>query len=263
MTLLLLAATYIATAFFGPNAFPVPDPNDGRVQENLRIEVAGDGYFSSVHGQTADVFARLQVPLFTRFASVNVWMPVQEWYNWPVTGHGTGDVYVSTDIQLLSGCFSRFRDTRLEHMIPDVALRVGLKTASGEQSEQFRHFDSPGYWFDLSGGYSFYVRDWEMRLSGTVGFLCWQTTTARQNDALYYGLNAEVRHTYVGLRLGWQGYNGWETGDKPMTVQARLSGYAKGFEPYVCYQYGVRDFPYHQVRVGLAYSLDILNIRKK
>lgn len=270
MNLILLAATYIATAFFGPNAFPVPDPLDGRVQESLSIEAAADGYFSASRGRTADVFLRARVPLYTRYANLTVWMPVQEWYSWPVAGRGAGDVYVSTDIQLFSGRFSRFQGTALEKKLPDIALRAAVKTASGGQSERFRHFDDPGYWFDLSAGYSFYVHDWELRLSGTMGFLCWQTTTYRQNDAYYYGLGAEARHPYVGLRVGWQGYTGWETGDKPMTISATLRGYApvgkehrQSLQPYVCYQYGLRDYPFHLVRVGIAYDIDILNLKKK
>lgn len=259
MSYLLLAATYIATAFFGPNAFPVPAPLNGRVQESLHIEVAADGYWStSCFGETADLFLSAEVPLFTKYANLSLWMPVQEWYNWPQKGHGTGDVYISTNIQLLTGSFRCFQEKKCEKYIPDVALRVGLKTASGGQSELKRHFDDPGYWFDLSAGYSFYHGPMEYRLSGTAGFLCWQTTTSRQNDAFYYGLTAEVKHTYVGIRVGWQGYSGWEIGDKPMTIQAKLSGYAKGFEPFISYQYGIRDFPYHQLRVGLAYNLNIL-----
>ena len=35
--------TGIAPAYFGPNAFPVPEMLDGRVQNHLRLEIAGDG----------------------------------------------------------------------------------------------------------------------------------------------------------------------------------------------------------------------------
>ena len=41
-------------------------------------------------------------PLFTRWANLSVWMPVYEWYNqFDGTGSGAGDVYISTDIQVL------------------------------------------------------------------------------------------------------------------------------------------------------------------
>lgn len=265
MMLFILLIEY-ATAFFGPNAFPVPDPLTGRVQENLRIEVAADGYFATDDkGKTADVFARAQVPLYTRYVNISLWMPVHEWYDWTDPGHGTGDVYISGDIQVLSEHFRCFADRRARLYVPDIALRVGLKTASGEQVDRRRHYDDPAYWFDASIGRSIYRGDWEFRLSGTAGFLCWQTYEHQQNDAFYYGLTGEICHRYVGLRCGWQGYSGWRTGDKPMTLMAVLTGHIpvghgrrQMLEPFVRYQYGIRDYPYHQIRVGLAYSLDIL-----
>ena len=43
-----------------------------------------------------------------------------------------------------------------------------------------------------------------------------------------------------------------------MTIKARIAGHFKGFEPYAEYQYGIKDYPFHQVRVGLAYGINIL-----
>ena len=68
--------TGIAPAYFGPNAFPVPDMLDGRTQSQLRVELAGEGYFGYDGSKTADIFARVCVPLFTRWANLTVWMPV-------------------------------------------------------------------------------------------------------------------------------------------------------------------------------------------
>lgn len=253
--------TGIAPAFFGPNAFPIPDMLDGRTQEKLRIEVAGDGYFGFQGDRTADLFARVFVPLWTPRVNLTVWMPIMEWYRTPkYQGHGAGDVYVSTDIHVL----------KARRFTPDIAFRVALKTASGGQFERARHFDSPGYWIDLSAGKSLYIhRDGvsglpmshavELRLAGDIGFLCWQTDNGRQNDALYYGVQLLIASEYVSARASWSGYSGWEYyGDRPMTIQVKLSGHIQRFEPFVQYQYGIRDYPYHQVRVGLACHFDIL-----
>ena len=43
-----------------------------------------------------------------------------------------------------------------------------------------------------------------------------------------------------------------------MTLKFRAAGHVKGFEPYVQYQYGIKDYPFHQLRVGLVYNIDIL-----
>ena len=122
-------------------------------------------------------------------------MPVMEWYrnsdeNMDVCripeehredarkGHLSGDVYVSTDIQVLKE--KRWRT--------DWVVRAALKTASGGEYYHARYYDSPGYFFDTSLGKSFSLgRDakWNHRLRGALstGFLCWQTDNGRQNDA--------------------------------------------------------------------------------
>lgn len=264
--------TGIAPAYFGPNAFPVPDMLDGRVQNHLRVEIAGDGYWGFYGDKTADAFARVFIPLFTDRVNLTIWMPVMEWYEMTperqrvcrlqdsvaISGHGAGDAYFSTDIQLL-------RDRKYA---PDIALRAACKSASGGQYGLARHYDCPGYFFDLSLGKSWYLgerqsgdkaRGVELRLAGSAGFLCWQTDNGRQNDAVMYGLQLLLKSQYVSLRTTWSGYVGWENmGDCPMVIKGRLSGHAMGFEPYVEYQYGIKDYPFHMVRVGLAYQIDIL-----
>ncbi len=249
--------TGIAPAYFGPNAFPVPEMTDGRTNSHLRLELAADGYFGYQNNRTADVFMRLSVPLFTRWANLTIWMPVYEWYNqYDGKGSGAGDAYVSTEIQVLHSDW--FHSDKAK-WIPQAAIRVGLKSASGGQFERRRHFDTPGYFFDLSIGNSLRHKDWEFRLAGSAGFLCWQTDNGRQNDAVMYGLQALAKHKYVSLQATWGGYVGWERhGDAPMILRAKLAGHVKGFEPYLQYQWGIKDYPFHQVRIGLAYHINIL-----
>lgn len=254
---LAFTPTGVAPAFFGPNALPVADMSDGLTYDKLRVELAADGYFGHDGSTTADVFARIHVPLFTRWANVSVWMPVCEWYNQADgKGHGAGDVYLSTDIQVLHNAWFKGDNTQY---IPQMTIRLGVKTASGEQFARRRHFDSPGYFFDASIGESFPMGPLVLRLAGSAGFLCWQTADARQNDAVMYGLQASLKHEYVSLQTTWGGYVGWERyGDAPMTLKLRASGHIQGFEPYVQYQWGIKDYPFHQLRIGLAYQIDIL-----
>ena len=252
--------TGVAPAFFGPNALPIPDMSDGRVDEQLKLELAGDGYFGFNGDKTADLFARVSVPLFTRWANIALWMPVYEWYSQADgTGSGAGDVYIATNIQVLHNDWFKTEKARY---IPQMTVCVGVKTASGEQFQRKRHFDSPGYFFDLAIGQTIPIRNINLRFAGSVGFLCWQTTEARQNDAVMYGLQAQLNHEYFSLQAEWGGYVGWERyGDAPMSIKVRAAGHIKGFEPFAQYQYGIKDYPFHQIRVGLAYRLPILKSR--
>jgi len=269
--------THISTQYFGPNAFPIPDMLDGRTSKTLQVEMAGDYYYGFAKDQTADLFLRTRIPLFTDRVNLTLWMPVVEGY-WmtkerqrecemqdtaAVKGYGFGDVYVSTDIQVLKG----------KRWWPDIALRAAFKTASGGQYELRRHYDDPGYWCDIIVGKGMFIAtdgqvsgerkaadDVELRLAVDWGFLCWQTTTANQNDAWLYGVLAEVDWQYIRGTVCFSGYKGWEScgGDKPMSIKAEVRGKIKGFEPFVGYQYGLQDYPFHQVRLGLAYQINIL-----
>ena len=250
--------TGIAPAYFGPNALPIIDMLDGRTSSVLRVELAGEGYIGyKEKNRTADLFARVCVPLFTRWANLTVWMPVFGWYDqYDGTGKGAGDAYVSADIQILHNEW--FKSPKAKY-IPQMTVRAGIKSASGEQFERRRHFDCPGYFFDLAIGQSIPLKSIELRFAGTAGFLCWQTDNARQNDAVMYGLQAQLKHEYFSVQATWGGYVGWEKhGDAPMSIKARAAGHIKGFEPYVQYQYGIKDYPYHQVRVGLVYNIKVL-----
>ena len=253
--------TGIAPGLFGPNALPVIDMNDGQTYEQLRVELAADGYFGFKGDKTADLFARVHAPLFTRWANLSIWMPIYEWYNqYDGKGSGAGDVYISTEVQVLH--HSWFKTEKAKY-IPQMVIRLGMKTASGGQYERKRHFDSPGYFFDLSIGQTFPIKQVSVRLAGSAGFLCWQTTEGRQNDAVMYGVQAQLLHEYFSVQATWGGYVGWERyGDAPMSIKCRAAGRIKGFEPYVQYQYGIKDFPFHQVRVGLVYNIDVLTLRR-
>jgi len=249
--------TGIAPAYFGPNALPVIDMLDGLTRRELSVELAGEGYIGFTQNNTVDIFARARVPLFTRWANLCIWMPVYGWYDqYDGKGSGAGDVYLSTEVQILHNEW--FKTDKAKY-IPQMTLRLGMKTASGEQFERRRHFDCPGYFFDVAIGQTIPMNQVSLRLAGSAGFLCWQTDNARQNDAVMYGLQAQLRHEYCSIQATWGGYVGWERhGDAPMTIKVRAAGHVKGFEPYVQYQYGIKDYPFHQIRVGLAYHIQVL-----
>ena len=48
----------ISPYYFGPNAFPVPDMLDGRVEDELRIELSGDYFLGERGDHTENVFLK-------------------------------------------------------------------------------------------------------------------------------------------------------------------------------------------------------------
>ena len=274
--------TQVSPYYFGPNAFAVPEMLDGRVQTTLRAELATD-YFKGFRGdRTIDAAFKLNVPLWTDRVNLSVWMPAMEWYrNTDESlaacrvqdeniedarrGHLAGDVYVSTDMQIL----------RESDIIPDLVLRAALKTASGFESFHARYDDSPGYFFDISVGKSVAVgqsEKWKHRLRAvlTTGFLCWQTDLGRQNDATQFGVMGKWENTFFSLSVNLAGYSGWEHNnqngelahDRPTVLRSDLICHFGQLDAVAVYQYGLRDYPYHLLRLGVAYRFDILSIMK-
>lgn len=262
----------IAPFYFGPNAFPVPDMLDSSTSDELKVELSGDYYVGFEKDWTADVFAKISIPLFSERVRLTIWMPFVEFYGYtaerkrqcrlndsiPSKGRDSGDVYISTEICLL-------KQTKF---CPDVAIRAALKTASSDKGfYNARNYDCPGYFFDVAVAKSIKFKNnffEELRFSGSTGFLCWQTDNGRQNDAVMYGLQVKLQTKYLIVSETWSGYAGWEKdGDRPMPLKTNLICRVKNFEPFFTYQYGIKDYPFHQFRVGLGYKIGILNKEKK
>ena len=270
----LATPSKIAPAYFGPNAFPVPDMLDGRTSSKLKLELYGDCFLGTSTGRvtddiTGDLFAKLTIPLFTPKANLTVWMPIFEYFytsaevndlrRLPHTsdlrGVDSGDLYVSADVRILS---------QERHHI-DITARAVLKTASANQFAKGRCYDAPGYFFDASFGRGFQLgANSNLRLAVSGGFLCWQTDNGRQNDAVMYGalLAYSFKNLTIDTCLG--GYVGWENdGDRPMSLKTNISYRIGDLSLRLGHQVGFKDWPFHQIRVGATYSFDMLSKLKR
>jgi hypothetical protein len=262
----LSVPTKIAPAYFGPNAFPVPDMMCGRTSSVWKLEAYADNFVCTGYrwdeDYTADAFLRLTIPLFSERANLVIWGPLVEYFQTgsdvckmrridsdaPISKVISGDIYVSTDFMLL---------TQKKHGI-DVSMRAALKTASGNDYATARYYDNAGYFFDAAAAHTFTIipKRSEFILSASGGFLCWQTDNGRQNDAVMYGLRASYRYKGVSLSSEFGGYVGWEKdGDAPMTLKSTLSGKAGNIILSIGHQIGFRDWPFHQLRIGFAVVL--------
>ena len=54
--------THIAPAYFGPNAFPVPEMSDDAVSGNLQLSLRGDYFMGDYGDHTGSLMATLRIP---------------------------------------------------------------------------------------------------------------------------------------------------------------------------------------------------------
>lgn len=269
--------TFVTPYYFGPNAFPIPDIVD-KTSSKLKLEIQGN-YFNGTRGdKTWDMTLKTVIPLWSDRVNLSVWLPVMEWYRHSDTylescnvappyseevrkGHMTGDVYVTTDIQLLQERGYR----------PDILIRAGLKTASGGGSKIARYYDCPGYFFDAAFGKSFILSSLysiKMRLSLASGFLCWQTAKDQQNDAVMFGAKIGLDWKKISISEAFSGYSGWEhmatepshlAHDLPMSFKTRLTySINERWSLFGIYEHGLTDYPYRHFGLGLTYKINIL-----
>ena len=254
--------TCITPYWFGPNAFPVPYMSDGTVDGDLKLELGfryDDGFLvPSEHDRTWSIPYRVTVPLFSDRVNMSLWGELHEWWHMgPETTaarhlkgidgkmQNCGEMWLSTDFILLREGTYR----------PEIILRATLKSAAGWGYFNARYYDSPGYYFDATLAKNF----GHFRIAASGGFLCWQTDNGRQNDALMYALGASYNGNTVSARAEIGGYHGHEHfHDAPLTVRARINFRLGQFEPFIRYEYGLRDYPFSRYDAGVAWRFTLI-----
>ena len=256
----------ITTKYFGPYAFPVPDLLEGRVNDKFSLSLSGDYVVGRLAGndkqdRTEALTFEVNVPLWSDRVSFTVWGEMHEWYKdnpavremrrvdpkYPLSDHDAGSVYFSINMLLL----------KEKQYSPSLALRASTLTATGDNYEQARHYDAPGYFFDLSAGKSlFFGSHSQLRASLSAGFLCWQIDRGTQNDALLLGAKLSYSNRLLKLSAEYGQYSGREhAADNPKAIKFRCDVKAGKFYPFVYVQHGLEDWPFTQFRAGLRFEL--------
>ena len=251
----------VSPAFYGPNAFPVPEIELEWSASDLSFEtgpqLASLKGFSLQDDVTLDGYFKLRFPLFSNRVALTIWGEAYDWFRssaeanafrgveGPSQGGRVGEISISTDILLLH---------QEEHYL-NLLLRSVLKSAAGEYSQTHRYYDSPGYFFDMVLGRRFELRSGvDLIFAASSGFLCWQTGAHAQNDAAMYGFLAGLRLGRVHLGVHYGGYVGWkDNGDCPMSIRAEARYALKNIDFVFKYHEGLIDWPYRQFSLGLSY----------
>lgn len=264
-------------SWFGPNAHPVPELTEGTINRYTTLDLSVDSYFG-YGDRTQNSYFRIEVPLLSEKISLKFWSNIIEHYkvdsilayNRAMTankfsGFATGDFYVQTKIRIL-------KETEI---LPNLILNYTLKTSSGTGVYEKRHFNTTGYYFDVETGKSFNLNSKvadQLRVVGTIGFMCWETINYTQNDAPMYGLKFKLIKDRIEWEGGIRGYNGWmykhpafgsDFGDRPSVLFTKIRYKKEKTNFYVQYQKSLRDFPYHQLRVGIEFRSNKLTPKYK
>ena len=248
--------------YFGPNALPVPEITKGFVMDKGSIELAVDGHFSK-GDNTQNLFTKLYYPIVANLIAIESYVvPIEHFKMDTATrddraariksGEGTagGDIYFGTIIQLVKN-----------KKFPDIAIRLSCRTASGTNVSAARYTDAPGYFFDLSGGKDFKIKNSEnkkIRVYGMLGFYSWQTNSEahRQDDALLYGAGIDFSCEKYTISASSAGYIGYiNNHDSPAVVRLNILRKGKSFNYGISTQYGLHDFYYKSIRLSLIYNL--------
>jgi len=272
----IYAQVRYSTAWFGPNANPVPEFTDATIPAKTTISLMGDYYFG-YGDRTENGYIKADIPLIPEQVSLKVWSAVMEHYQTTdqimlnrgavsTTGSEVGDIYVQTRIRLWKEQKHR----------PSIILNSTLKTASAKTFKTRRYFDTPGYYFDLEAGKSFYTKGKfisEIRTVTNVGFMCWETTNSRQDDAPMYGEKIIIGNENWKLENTISGYSGWlhtskainlpDYGDTPLVYATKFSIKSGKISYFAQYQYGITDFHYQQFRVGISFTVEKLTPKFK
>jgi len=203
------------TSYFGPNAFPVPEIQDGRIPEKHNAEISSD-IFWGYGDQTQSMSARLNYTFIPGRLAICGWGVLAEHYK---TTMEVRDLRASMEkdgeqtLYISDLCISTLmRIVPEKKYTPDVVLEIALKTASSQSPRTARYLDSPGYFFDLTVGKSLYFKKSvinELRFVGMLGFLSYQLNDSKQNDAPLFGGKMILSSDKLSFENGLAGYSGW------------------------------------------------------
>lgn len=260
-----------STAWFGPNASPVPETGNAVIPEFSNFQLEFNNNISS-GDKTKNLDIQFEFPIIKDRVSLKLWMTTLEYYEVDETvytkrqmlGEKTdvalGDVYIQ----------NRFRLSKESSKWPNIILQSTIKTATGTQFYNRRFYDTPSYYFDLEFGKTLLDKNnFEFKIVADIGFYSWQMYSSVQNDAPMYSLKLIPKYRNISLETDIAGYSGWKNklvegyGDRPVVWRNRLNYSFKNNKTYISFEKGLRDYPYTNINLGLNIPLKFISFYEK
>lgn len=231
----------------GSNAFrnylgPIDDPT---INDRILLDFTFDYSQRNSEDHTISEGFSVEVPFpiwsdEESWASLRISNQAEQWKVGPTTqarlgipdssGSELGDINVSTKLRILDETETR----------PAISLRVGIKTANGDDTNK-RYTNTAGYAFTALAAKNVY-EDLDsfmkkVRIIGNLGFAAWDDSANTQNDVVLYGLAMQCElpdDFYTAFSL--EGSVGWRENDKPMSAGLELGHWFS--DSTVCYVSG-------------------------
>ena len=258
--------------YMGPNALPVPEGQKGLIRARGEFRTDAIQHFSR-GDRTFNLEMHFYWPLLDNRVAIEFYGVPFETYkmdeqlilerrtrNKSGKGHAVGDFYFSTMIQLIK-----------DKKFPDVVFRMAARTASGSGLADARNTDAPGYFFDVSFGRTIQLREQtKLRWYGMAGFYSWQMNlpNSRQNDAIIFGLGADISWGSWFLNNAIEGYSGYigdemiivanpdqliPFKDRPVLYRVEAGKTFSKIKLSIGYQLALKDFYYDHIKVSASY----------
>lgn len=249
----------VSPRYFGPNALPIPELTSAKSLDSIQFQLQAR-HHRMQGDQTTDLFTSLTVP-FGKRMMVEGYVVALEHYQLDTLirdarfardrnpeGVIGGDIYFATHIGLIQSHAS----------LPDLTLRMGLRTASGLHLENARYLDSPGYFFDLRSSKTLSTkRGHLLTVKGMIGFYAWQTnlTNHQQNDAVLYGLGLNWDTDQTFFQVDASGYDGYlNNGDHPRILRFEMGWKTTRFNYAILGALGSGDNLYDRFGFGITWK---------
>jgi hypothetical protein len=263
--------------YLGPNALPVPHSQKGIVKDSYEFQCGLESHFSN-GDKTQNLYLGFYLPIVKNLIAIEFYGIPVEHYDMAETtvierrgrhkngdGFAPGDLYFSTIVQIL-------RNRKL----PDIALRMACKTASGSKLSDARFTDAPGYFFDISTGKDLdFQNRWinKLRFYGMIGFYAWQMNLPnnQQNDAILYGAGLDISINKFRINNAIEGYSGYfgneevivvnksapvKYNDRPLVWRLQFTRKLKILDLSLGYQAGLNDLKYQSINISFIFLLN-------
>jgi hypothetical protein len=210
----------------GANALPPLLNEPAVIGDAVVLQLGWAGQASTPVGDGVDLSMlvpfRIEVPLMRRVAFTADGSPF-EWWRYSAK---TRDAWLPRRSEGLTRADVRLSTKVLlweeRGLRPSAAVRVTLKTATGEDLFTRRFLDAPAYQFDALATWHRLVGRTRLEAWLLAGFLAWQQGAVGQNDAVAWAATVVARWPFLAVRVEARGYVGWQRGDKPVVLAGQV-----------------------------------------